>query len=127
MSGTVDLFHSRRTYFAECAYWIVNDKISDVNEYVYKNQPTGTFYAKEISPQMNRENPQANKAMFDGNSITLQCDDDLTELRRSCLVKYNEEIWFVQDVQKVIHRKESQFNREIDYKYIISLRKGRFS
>lgn len=122
--GTVDLFHSRRTCFAECKYWIRDERaaIGNVNEWVLKHTPSGTFYAKEISPNYNQFNQVGANFAFNRNGITLSCDDDLTDLTVGSIVLYNGHTWFVDNVQKEIHRKESQFNVDVDYKYIITLR-----
>ena len=123
--GTVDIYHSRRTAYAECKYWIRDERnyIADASEYILKVAPTGTFFAKEISPQYNQLNQVGRGFMFDKNGITLECDDDLSELVPQSLVLYNGHAWTVDNVQREIHRKETQFNIDIDYKYIITLRR----
>lgn len=123
--GTVDLFHSRRTCFAECKYWIRDerDSVANASQWVLKHTPSGTFYAKEISPQYNQFANVGNNFMFDKNTITLECDDDISDISKGCIVLYNGKAWIVDDVQKSIHRKESEFNIDIDYKYVITLRR----
>ena len=123
--GTVDIYHSRRTYYAECKYWICEEKdiVSDATQWILKHVASGTFFAKEVSPQYNQFNPINNRFAFDKNTITLECDDDLSQITRGCVVLYNGKAWTVDDVQKSIHRKESEFNVEIDYKYTIALRR----
>ena len=123
--GTVDIFHSRRTCFAECKYWVRDERtiVGDVTAWILKKTPNGTFYAKEISPHYNQFNQIGNGFAFNKNGITLESDDDLSEISVGCIVLYNGHPWFVENVQKEIHRKESEFNIDIDYKYIISLRR----
>ena len=123
--GTVDLFHSRRTYFAECKYWIRDERdyVGDMSKWVLQHSPSGTFYAKEVSPQYNRMNQSAGVFGYDKNTITLECDDDISEIMRGCIVLYNGKTWLVEDVQRQIHRKESEFCIDIDYKYIVSIRR----
>lgn len=123
--GTVDLFHSRRTSFAECKYWIRDerDRIGTASEWILKHTPSGTFYAREISPQYNQFNQVGNGFAFDRNGITLESDDDLTEITVGSVVLYNGKAWWVDNIQKEIHRKESQFNVDIDYKYILTIRR----
>jgi len=124
--GTVDLFHSRRTMFAECKYWIRDERtsIGNASEWILKNTPSGTFWAREISPQYNQQNQVHNVFMLDKNMITLESDDDLSEISRGCVVLYNGHPWMVDSVQRQIHRKESEFNVDVDYKYIINMRRG---
>ena len=125
MSGTRDLFHSRRTYYAECEYWIRDERqsVGPASEWILKNSSSGVFYAKEVSPRHNQMNQVGNVFAFDRNNIALETDDDVNEIDRGCIVKYNNEIWIVDSVQREIHRKESEFNVELDYKYTINLRK----
>lgn len=121
--GTVDLFHSRRTAYQECKYWIRNNTISPSSEYVLKNTPSGTFFAKEISPQYNQFNNFANGFSFNKDGITLVSDDDLHEITVGSIVLYNNKAWNVDNVQKEVHRKETEFNIEVDYKYYLTLRR----
>lgn len=123
--GTVDLFHSRRTMFAECKYWIRDPRtpMGNESEWILKHKPEGTFYAREISPRINNMNQAGNVYAYDRNTITLECDDDIHEIVRGCIVLYNNKAWMVEDVQAKPHRKESEFNVDIDYKYTITLRR----
>jgi hypothetical protein len=59
----------------------------------------------------------------DKNTIVLESDDDLHEISRGCIVLYNGRPWMVDNVQSEIHRKETEFNIEMDYKYIVSIRR----
>lgn len=123
--GTVDLFHSRRTAFAECKYWIRDERtqIGNSSEWILKHTPSGEFYAKEITPQYNQLNNIGNGFVFNKDGITLECDDDISDMITGSLVLYNGHCWTVDNVQKQIHRKESEFSIDIDYKYIITLRR----
>lgn len=123
--GRVDLNHSRRTNYAECIYWIrdENDAIANASKWVLENQPAGDFYAKSVSPKTMQELPLQGTWMFDKNSITLETDDDISDITRGSIVKYNNKLWFVVDVQGEVHEKESAFSEEIDYKYFLLLRR----
>lgn len=123
--GTVDIYHSRRTCYAECKYWIREEgkSFGNANEWILKNVPSGSFLAKEISPNYNRMNQSGGVFAFDKNVVTLESDDDLHEISRGCLVLYNGHCWMVDDCQRVIHRKETEFNIENDYKYIVNIRR----
>ena len=122
--GHVDLFHSRRTNYAECKYWIRSVKDSqDLSEWVLKKKPEGTFYAKEVNNLFNQPNPQGNAIMFDKNVIALETDDDVDNIDRGCVVLYNGKPWTVDNVQRRIHRKESEFSVETHYKTTINIRR----
>lgn len=123
--GNVDIYHSRRSNYAECIYWIRDERVSvgDLNQWIMKNKSNGLFYAREVSPEYNQQNPQANVFMFDKNTVTLETDDDVDELKRGCVVLYNGHPWIVDNVQRKLHRKESQFDIEQHYKTIVSIRR----
>lgn len=124
--GRVDLFHSRRTNYFKCRYWIRNesDLVGDASKYIYNNSPSGSFYAKPISAKSNQINVVSGVWALDSEHITLETDDDITEIRRGCIVEYNNEIWVVDSNQYNTHLKESEFCKHPDYKYILSLSKG---
>lgn len=123
--GTVDLFHSRRTCFAECKYWIRDERnaVGTADQWVLQHTPSGTFYAREISPQYNQFGQVGNRFSYNKDGITLESDDDLHEIKVGCLVLYNGHAWIVDNVQREIHRKETEFNVDVDYKYIVSIRR----
>lgn len=123
--GNVDIFHSRRTNYAECVYWIRDERqsVGDLNQWIMKNKSNGVFYAREISPKYNQANPQVNVFMLDKNMITIETDDDVDDISRGCVVLYNGHPWIVDTVQRELHRKESEFDIEQHYKTILSLRR----
>ena len=122
--GTRDIFHTRRTYYAECEYWIRDERtsIGTAEEWILKNKSNGTFYAREVSSRYNQMHQVANVYAFDDNTISIETDDDISEISRGCIVRYDGELWMVNSVSKSIHRKESEFNREMDYKYVVQMR-----
>lgn len=123
--GTVDIYRSRRTCYAQCLFWIRDERVSigDLSQWVLKNRPEGTFYAKEVSPAYNQENPQANVVMFDKNIISLETTDDVHQISRGCVVMYNGHPWMVDSVQQRVRRRETQFSNEPSYTTIINMRK----
>lgn len=123
--GNVDIYHSRRTNYALCKYWVRNEKVSDaqLNEYVLKTKPQGEFYAREVNPNYNQENPQANAMMFQKNVIALETDDDINDIKVGNVVMYNGKLWHVDNVQSKLHRRESEFDIEEHYKTVISIRR----
>ena len=123
--GNIDIYHSRRTNYAECVYWVRDEResIADLNQWVLKKKSNGVFYAKEVNAMYNQANAQANVFMYDKNVIALETDDDVDELTRGCVVLYNGKPWIVDNVQKELHRKESEFDIEKHYKTIINIRR----
>lgn len=123
--GTVDIYHSRRTNYEECIYWIRDERNSrgPASEWILKNEPSGAFLAKEASPKNRKMMQSANVFAYDRDDITLECDDDIHFITRGSIIQYDDEIWIVDAVQRITHRKESEFDKEKHYKYIINMRK----
>ena len=121
--GNVDLFHSRRTNYHKCTYWVRDERntTGTASEWILNNQPDGRFYAKIVSSKINRMETVSNVWAFDSNRITIETDDHIDSIKRGCLVKFDDMLWLVEMVQKEIHHKESEFSKRIDYRYIISL------
>jgi len=123
--GTVDIYHSRRVCYEECIYWVRDERNSrgPASDWILNHEPDGVFYAEETSPRYNQFNQSANVFGYDKDSITLKCDDEIDNIKRGCIVKYNGDIWIVQDVQAEPHKKESQFNKDKHYRFYINMRK----
>lgn len=123
----IDLFTSRRECFEKCMYWHRNpNEDIDNDELVMSRKPSGIFYAKEITPHTVTNNIVAGSFMFDSSSIVLKTYDSITDIKNNCLVKYQDEVWIVEDVQKQhIRNKNSEFAKEKDtsHAYIIRMRK----
>lgn len=101
MSG-FDLFQSRRNYNEPCKWWSRNesdDYESDV--LIMKRIPSGLFMAKEVSPEMERDNPIANAWLLHRTGVTIKTPDDLTGISGQDLVWYEGEKWIVNSFQKI--------------------------
>jgi len=123
MSGSVDLFHSRRTNYHKCRYWVRDERnaMGTPEEWIYKHIPDGSFYAKPISVKSNQMNVVNGVWAIDNNRIALETDDHIETICRGSLVEFDNKLWLVDNVQYSIHNKESEFNKNIDYKYTLSL------
>ena len=106
-----DLFQSRRNQNEYCRWWgrKERDSSGDFEEdiLVYKNVPSGFFYAKEISGEAQDDNVIGGIFMTDKTSVTIMSSDDLSDLynvkqdiRNRVLVEYQGELWRVDNVQK---------------------------
>lgn len=101
-----DLAQSIRDYNDFCKWWSRDERDQFTSdELVYKRIPSGTFWAKEVSPEQLRNNIVAGSFMFDSSHITIKSPDNLfnlqkTMLKNECLVEYNGELWVVVSVQK---------------------------
>ena len=124
--GRVDLFHSRRTNYLDCKYWVRDERDSRGNpsQWVLMNQPSGIFHAKLVSPFSNQRNITAGVWSTDSNHVTLETDDEVSDIKSGCIVEFDSQLWLVESVQGQIHNKESEFSKHLDYKYFIALKKG---
>ena len=123
--GNIDIYHSRRTKYEKCWYWIRNAKAStgELDKWILENKSKGSFYAREANPLYNQSNPQANVIMVDRNVIAIETDDDIDDISRGCVVLYDGHAWIVDTVQKILHRKESEMSIHKHYKFILSMRR----
>ena len=123
--GRVDLFHSRRTGYVDCKFWIRDERAQSGTpaQWVLYNQPSGTFHAKPVSSKTNQINTLNNAYALDMNYITIETDDDVSDITRGCIIKYCEELYIVESVQSDPHLKELEFSKHPDYKTVITIRR----
>ena len=121
----IDIYHSRRTNYLDCEYWIRDerDSIANASKYVLNNKPSGIFHAKLVSDKTVTDNQISNVMMFDRNMITIETDDIVDKIQKNSIVRCSEELWIVENVQAIPHKKEMQFSKHIHYKYVLSLRR----
>jgi hypothetical protein len=97
-----DLFQSRRNYNIPCKWWSRNDSDDFSSEtLVMKRIPSGTFMAKEVSPEMERDNPIANSWLLQRSGTTIKTPDNIMGIKSQDLVFYEDELWIVVSVQKI--------------------------
>lgn len=124
--GRVDIWHSRRTNFHKCIYWNRDErnKTGNPSQWILANEPTGRFNAKITSPKSSQMDVINGVWSNNKNRITLETDDDVSDLERGSIVKHAGALWLVESVQSEEHLRESEFSNHISYKYYISLTKG---
>ena len=119
---SVDIYHTRRTNFRVCKYWNPNDKINrDI--IVLSEAPAGIFYAEEINALTSGFNPIVNAFASNKNTITLRTNDDVSDLKKNSIVFYLGKSWTVDDIQREIYKKETQFNDDIRATTYINIRR----
>lgn len=118
----VDIYHSRRTNYHLCEYWIRDERTSTgtPSHWIMHKTPDGEFWAKIVSSKYNSQQQVNNVWMLDSDKLNLETDDDV-KIKRGDVVRFNDSLWLVETVQGKPHIKESEFNREIHYKTTISL------
>jgi hypothetical protein len=118
----VDLFVSRRDLFVECEYWL-RDTNSDPNELIYKSRnPNGTFDAKIPDTETLGKQILGGVFMFDTTNLMLETTDDIHMLKENDVVRYQNNFYMVEQIQKVAIRRNAQFFDDVQYKYYLSLR-----
>ncbi len=118
MIGSTDLLLGRRGHFNKCVYWIRDEDDEDLTEYTYNNEPSGYFYADEITSEDKRKLTINGVFMFDESLITLQTNGAIS-LKKGDIVKYNEDIWIVQSCQtKKMYKNEQFMKRASSVTYI---------
>lgn len=119
---SVNIYTSRRHNFDKVWYWKRNDAIKDLSKYIYENTPDGFFYAREESPIDTGNAQTQNVYLYDKSNITLQTEDKVN-LEINDIVKYMDEIWRVNNVQKQIIGKTHQFMKNVDTRTFIQITK----
>jgi len=124
--GNIDLFHSRRTNYHKCTYWVRDERVQSgpPRDWVLANQPSGRFYAKIVSVKSNQMNVINGVWALDKDYISLQSDDEIENISRGSIVEFDSQFWIVEAVQRSIHNKESEFSRRIDYLTTLTLTRG---
>ena len=116
----VNIYTSRRDTFDKVFYWKRNEDIKDLAKYVYETKPDGLFYAKEITPE-SEDGQQINNAfMFDNTTITIYTEDSV-KIEKNDIVKYDDEIWRVVNVQRQHIHKTHQFMKNGFYRTYLQL------
>lgn len=73
-----DIGQSRNNYNEYCSYWNRDERdIYDTDEYVYKRIPTGHFWAKEITPEVDQDNIIDGAFNFEKTTVTIKSVDNL--------------------------------------------------
>lgn len=119
----IDLKTSRRDYFLHCAYWSQNEEeYIDDDKIVYEKDPTGYFYAKELSSYNISSNVVVGVFMARSVRVTIETKDDVSNLRRNDIVIIDNKIYRVEDIQITPVKKQRQFLRQNNSNiYTISL------
>lgn len=121
--GTVDLFHSRRSNYLICEYWVRDerDAVGSPSQWITYNRPSGTFHAKPVSPKSGQMQVVNGVWALDADRRTIETDDHVDDIARGCIVRCSGELWLVESVQREPHLRQSEFSKKEDFKYVISM------
>lgn len=117
----IDIYHSRRTKFEHIPYY-TNNPDRALNEWVLTAKPSGWIYCQPVDMRSLQQNQVNNAMMFDKDTIVLLTSDDCDDLSRGNILLYRGHPWIVDNVNKQLHLKESEFG-ENHYETYIYLRR----
>ena len=106
--GCTSVLLGRRGTYEKCKYWIRDEDEKDLTEYVYENQPSGTFWAEEITAEDLNKLIINNSFMFDNSLITIFTKAQIT-LKQGDIIEFENELWMVQSCQQKRIHKNNQF------------------
>lgn len=118
----IDIYHTRRGFFRDCKYWLP-DKTKNRDEIILTQIPTGMFCAKEVNAITSGANPIGNVFASNKNTVVLETRDDVNDLVKDSIVLYLGKSWVVDNLQREIHTKETEFSDEIHATTYISIRR----
>lgn len=106
----IDIYHSRRTKYERCPYY--NDKPDrDLEKWVLVNKPSGYIYCQPVDTRQLQQNQVNNAMMFDKDSMVLWTSDH-TDISRGSVILYRGHPWIVDNTNRELHLKESEFGHE---------------
>lgn len=122
-----DFGQTRRGYNEHCKWWSRNETDQyDNSELVYKRIPSGEFFAREVSPQMENNNIISGTFLFEKDTITIETPENLQGIKPNDYIMYQDEYWIVVDVQsRQVRQQQTEFmkHKRISHHWFLSLRK----
>lgn len=107
----INLDNSRRSYNIKCEWYDKKVKLSDLQKLDHNIKPTGIFYAREHQPSNKTEQFENDLVKIDLQNTVIETQDDVKGINHECLVKYNGELWIVDNVQSKMINKRSEFDK----------------
>ena len=106
----IDLEQSHATYNEKCRWWARNeDDDIPLDELVSKRVPSGSFWAKEVNPEVLRNNIVGGVFLLDNSHITIKSPDNLANMKSEYVVEFRGEIWRVMSVQRSKARNQNTY------------------
>lgn len=114
MSGSIDLWASRRADFERCEWWKRdNNATKDLSHFVLEKKPQGVFYAQEANSESFKNSQYGGVFMSRETNITLKTSDTVNDIQEGDVVKFQGSLWRVTDVQVSEIHKQKQFLDEV--------------
>ena len=118
----IDIYRTRRDYFARCYWWSRDDKSKEIEEIVMERKPSGKFYAKEVSPLTNQKQVIGGAFQFSNDAITLKTEDNARRIKANDIVEYSGKYDLVMSVHVERIRKQSEFSKQVSNVIYIQLK-----
>ena len=107
-----DKTKGRRTMFNKCYFWKKDKNIKDKSKLILETKPKGFFYCKKATPQDLSAIVIDDIFRIQRNSITLMTFDYL-DVENDDVVKFDNELWRVTNVQALEDERQEQFKKTI--------------
>lgn len=124
---SMDLFQSRNTYNERCKWWSRNENDEyESDELVMKKVPSGTFMAKEVSPESDQDNVLGGVFLVERTMTSIKTPDNVFGIKKNDLVMFQNEKWIVLNVQKSKAKIQNTMfanDKHCSHFYYIELRK----
>lgn len=117
----IDIYHSRRTKYEKIPYF-TDAPDRALNEWVLKARVSGYIYCQPVDMRHLQPNQINNAMLFDKDTIVLLTSDECDDLSRGHIILYRGHPWIVDNINKELHLKESEFGHN-HYETYIYLRR----
>ena len=119
--GGIDIYNKPFSENEKAKWWkhVVGKQM---NEIVYGNIPDGVFYCEQVNSQSDSSRQFMNSFHYDTSSTMIKSSSDLKSIKPLDVIKWRDEFWIVNDVQKTPVKSQLQYSRRPSYVYYLSLR-----
>lgn len=120
----IDVTRGRRGYNYKCTYTKRKKSgVMDNEELNYRNNTSGTFWAKIISERFNDSNDIGGVFHDYSESITIETEC-IVHIEKDDLVKFNGKEWRVENVRILPIQKNAEFGKRTSNKTTMVLQRG---
>lgn len=121
----IDLYTSRRDHFLKCVWFSqdTNEDFVPISSVVHEENPSGSFFAKELNPYTVSNHVIGGSFYVNRNSVQIMTYDNVENLKKNDLVKFNNHVWRVEEKQTSYINKQKQFSSNPSKVTILSLQR----
>lgn len=120
-SGCINIYNKPYSENEKAKWWkhVVGKQINDI---VYKEIPEGIFYCEQVNSQNESSRQMMSSFHYEMTTTTIKTSSDLGKIKPLDIVKWRDEIWVVDDVQKKPVKSQLQYSKRPSYVYYLSLK-----